>query len=323
MAGPHISFLIPCYNYGQYLPDCLNTIFAQEGSFDYEVVIIDDASTDDTPDLLKTITDPRVRVLYNEKNLGHARTMERLLREARGALVARIDPDDRYRPEFLRLTVPIFDQYPDVGLVYGDVALIDAEGRVTAQCADNQHGGRVFHGNELVPLLQRNFICAPSVIARRECWLDALPIPGHLAFNDWYFTVKIARLWNFYFIPHVIADYRVHGTNWHSRIARDGSEERSIRWLLDHVYETPEKDPAVEREKQAARGRIYASHSIDSGEKYFWNGNYASARRCYLRALREDARQVFRPQILRHTLATLVGRAPYEAFKRMAGRGQN
>ena len=315
MSDPLVSFLVPAYNYARYLPDCLNSIFEQEGDVAYEVVVVDDASTDDTRELLTTVADPRVRVLHNESNQGHARTIEIALRAARGELVARIDPDDRYRPKFLELTTPIFRAYPDVGLVYGDASIIDERGRVTTASCDVQHNGRSFHGNELVALLRDNFICAPTVIARRQCWLDALPVPSHLAFNDWYFTVMIARKWNFYYLPDVLADYRVHGTQHHTRVARDGSEERSIRWLLAEVYGQPEADSAIEQAKQEARGSILASHLVGAAEKYFWFGNYDDARRCYLEALRNDARQVLKPQILRHLAATWLGKDRYERLK--------
>jgi glycosyltransferase involved in cell wall biosynthesis len=317
---PLVSILVPCYNYAHYLPQCLSSIFSQQGNIDFELILIDDASTDNTLEILNSQTDPRVRVLRNEQNQGHARTVEKALRAARGALITRIDPDDRFRPEFLQLTTPIFERHPDVGLVYGDAAMIDTHGKQTAASCDRQHHGRAFHGNELVALLEHNFVCAPTVIARRECWLDALPVPTHLAFNDWYFTTSIARAWNFYYLPVVLADYRVHGTNLHSAIARDGREERSVRWVLDHIYSAPEKDPNLEREKQAGRGRIYAGQLIDAAEKYFWFDNYADARRCYLGALREDAAQVLRPAVLRHLLATMIGQKPYETMKRAVHR---
>jgi glycosyltransferase involved in cell wall biosynthesis len=322
VSDPHVSFLIPAYNYARYLPDCLNSIFAQAGSVAYEIVIVNDASTDDTRELLARLSDPRVRVLHNQTNQGHARTIEIAIRAARGELIARIDPDDRYRPDFLQLTTPIFLRYPDVGLVYGDAAIIDDVGRITTASCDMMHGGSVFHGNELVALLQDNFICAPTVIARRECWLDALPVPAHLAFNDWYFTVMIARKWNFYFVPSVLAEYRVHGTQHHTRVARDGSEEKSVRWLLDQVYAQPETDASIEQAKQRARGRILASHLVGAAEKYFWFGNYDEARRCYLEAMRADPRQVMKPHILRHLVATWLGKDRYERLKHVLRGGR-
>src|SRR2546427_530885 len=81
--------------------------------------------------------------------------------------------------------------------------------------SDRQHDGKPFKGCELIDLLQWNFICAPTIIARRECFLRHLPVPSNLSFHDWYFTVKIAQEVEFYFVPSVLADYRVHEGNMH------------------------------------------------------------------------------------------------------------
>ena len=315
MTAPRVSFLVPTYNYARYLPDCLASILALEGDTAFEVVIVDDASTDDTAEVLAGIRDARVRILRNEVNLGHGRTLERALGAAQGELVARIDPDDRYRPGFLRHTLPVFERHPDVGMVYGDAALIDEAGRLTQASCDRQHGGEPFHGFELVPLLEENFICAPTVIARRECWTAFLPVPAHLAFNDWYFTVNMARRWPFYFVPEVLAEYRVHCAQHHARVARDGSEERSVRWLLDQVYATREARPELEAAKRAARKRVYARHAVDAGEKYFGAEDWRNARRCYVRALRLAPKLVLRQPVLRHLVGTLMGRRGYAAVK--------
>src|SRR6478609_3872924 len=94
---PLVSFVVPCYNYGRFLPDCLASIFAQEGRQDFEVIAIDDASTDDTLEVLRSFADSRMQVISHAKNLGHVATVNEGLSQARGELVARIDPDDRYR----------------------------------------------------------------------------------------------------------------------------------------------------------------------------------------------------------------------------------
>src|SRR6266571_2177447 len=97
MKTPLVSFVVPCYNYGRYLPDCLASIFGQEGAHDFEVIVIDDGSTDNTSEVLRSFTDPRMEVICHSKNLGHVATVNEGLRQARGTFVARIDPDDRYR----------------------------------------------------------------------------------------------------------------------------------------------------------------------------------------------------------------------------------
>ena len=85
---PLISFVVPCYNYARFLPDCLNSILHQEGDFDFEIIIIDDASTDNTADVIRSFADPRIRVITHVLNKGHAKTIEEGLRETRGRYVA-------------------------------------------------------------------------------------------------------------------------------------------------------------------------------------------------------------------------------------------
>ena len=269
-SDPLVSFVIPCYNYARYLPDCLNSILAQEGEYDFEIIVIDDGSTDSTQIVLQTFSDPRLRVITHSVNRGHIATINEGFQQARGRFIARIDPDDRYRPYFLSTTLEKFDQYPEVGLVYGDAALIDDCGRVIVERSDRVHGGRDFKGNEFLKLLEENFICSPTVIARREAWLQALPVPEAVAFeDDWYCTLMIARRYEFYYIDRVLAEYRVHPNNWHARAVPQKLEESSILWILDWIFRKTEIDPELEIQKQKARKRIWVSLPC-TGSQVFW-----------------------------------------------------
>ena len=315
MTQPDVSFVVPCYNYGRYLRDCIDGILAQEGDYAIEVIAIDDCSTDDTLAILRSYRDPRLHVRHHEVNKGHVDTVNEGLAATTGKYVVRIDPDDRHRPHFLRTTVPILERYPEVGLVYSDVALIDDAGAVTAPCADVQHRGQDYKGNELIALLQSNFICAPTVLARREAWMQAWPVPKGLAFNDWYFNLMLARRWEFYFVAQVLADYRVHPTNHHTRISRDGTEERSVIWLLDRIYSEREDNESLERAKRAARAEAYSSHYLDFAIKYFGHGDRANSRRCVLEAIRRNPRLAMQPRALRYLTANLVPHRVYERAK--------
>ena len=144
-------------------------------------------------------------------------------------------------------------EYPEVGLVYGDVALIDDCGRVNVERSDRAHQGADFKGNEFVSLLEKNFICAPTTIARREAWHKVLPIPAGLAFNDWYLNIMMARTHEFYYIDRVLADYRVHPANHHTKVVRDKTEEASIFWLLDKVYGEREDSEDLEQDKASSK----------------------------------------------------------------------
>ncbi len=313
--SPLISFIVPCYNYARYLPDCLHSILTQEGDFDFEIIVIDDASTDETPEVIRSFTDPRIRVITHTVNMGHVGTINEGLREARGAFIARIDPDDRYRPGYLSTVMEKFNAFPDVGMVYGDVALMNEHGEITVERSDSHHDGRDFKGNELTALMEKNFICAPSVMARRDAWLNALPVPEGLAFNDWYFTLSMAREYDFYYVNRVLADYRVHGENHHSKIVLNKTEETSIFWLLERIFNEQEKTPGLEHQKQRAKRRIYGAQYLDMANKYFGCHYDSDARRCYLAALLNYPNYALRLEVQRRLLGTLVGRKVYEASK--------
>lgn len=310
---PQVSVLVPCFNYGRYLRACLDSIFGQVDAPPFEVIAVNDGSTDDTREILESIRDPRLRVVH-QQNRGHAETINRALGMARGAIVTRIDPDDRYRPHFLAIATSTLAAHPRAGLLYGRADVIDAGGSVVGRTSQEPHRGD-FQGNELIALLARNFICAPTVAARREAWLAQLPVPRWLAFHDWYFTALIARRWDFCFVDEVLAEYRVHSTNLHSAIARDGSEERSVFWLLDRIYSEPEATPELERAKQAVRHRIYGERYLDAAEKYFWFRRNAEARRAYMAAIRHRPSLLARPGIARRFAATCLGREAYERVK--------
>src|SRR5690349_4043684 len=106
IGSPLVSFVVPCYNYARYLTDCLSSIFQLRGGFDIEVIAIDDCSRDNTLEILNSFSDPRLKVIKHVSNKGHVFTVNEGLEQTRGNYVARIDPDDRYRADFLIETVP-------------------------------------------------------------------------------------------------------------------------------------------------------------------------------------------------------------------------
>jgi glycosyltransferase involved in cell wall biosynthesis len=315
-----VSFVIPCYNYGRFLPDCLNSILQLEGGYSFEIVAIDDASTDDTAKVLEDYRDPRLRVLRHATNRGHVQTIADGLLAARGELVARIDPDDRYRSGFLRETVPLFEKYPEVGLIHGDAAMIDGAGNLMGNAVDVWHGGKAAKGNVFVALLQENTVIAATVIARRQMWLDALPLPPGLAFNDWYFNLMIARRTEFYYIPRILAEYRIHGQNHHLQILRNKGMETSITWILHRLFSETEASPELEAAKQSARNRIYGAQFWSLANGYFESDFYADARRCYLKVLRHQPGAARSGALQRRLVGTLLGKRTYNLLRRMAGK---
>lgn len=117
---PLVSVVIPCFDYGRYLADTLDSVLGQEG-VDLEVIVVDDASTDDSAEVAAAFAarDPRVRLVRQRVNRGQVLTFNHGLSLAGGELVARLDADDLLTPGSLARSAAVFEAHPGVGLVYG------------------------------------------------------------------------------------------------------------------------------------------------------------------------------------------------------------
>jgi glycosyltransferase involved in cell wall biosynthesis len=117
---PRVSVVVPCYGYGRFLPQTVESLVAQEG-VDVEVVIVDDASTDDSLAVARALAarHPGVTVLANERNLGQVESFNRGWARSTGELVVRLDADDLLPPGSLARAAAVLEQHPEVGLVYG------------------------------------------------------------------------------------------------------------------------------------------------------------------------------------------------------------
>lgn len=115
-----VSVVVPCFNYGRYLPEAVRSVLTQ-AEVEVEVVVVDDASTDDSLAVAEALAaaDPRVRVVPNRVNQGHVRTFNNGLAVTTGEYVVRLDADDLLTPGSLARAVALMEAHPSVGLVYG------------------------------------------------------------------------------------------------------------------------------------------------------------------------------------------------------------
>lgn len=289
---------------GGLLSGLLASIEAQSLDVSTEVIVLDDASTDETIQVLERCRHLPMRLIRHAENQGHTRTFHEGLELARGTYVARIDPDDRYRPSFLAATLPAFDQAGEIILVYGDVAQIDETGSVTCERSLVDHDHRAPTDVRL-SLLAHNFIAAPATIARREAWLSVEPVPLWAAFNDWYYTSMMACRGLFAYVDEVVADYRVHATNHHTLIARDGTEQMTARWMIESAL------AQGARVQRGARARILGCHYLESADKGFGAGNFRAARRNYAGAIRSAPDMTYTTPAIRRMAATVLPPAVY------------
>src|SRR5437016_5697097 len=100
MHTPRVTFVVPCYKLGHLLAECLKSILAQTYR-DFEVLVMDDCSPDDTAEVARSFHDPRVKHIRNEPNLGHLRNYNRGLDLAEGEYIWLVSADDRLRKPYV------------------------------------------------------------------------------------------------------------------------------------------------------------------------------------------------------------------------------
>ncbi len=128
--APTVTVYITAYNYGRYLAKAIDSVLTQTLAT-WELIVVDDASTDDTPAILaRYAQDPRIRIVRNESNLGLVASANLALSLARGASIVRLDADDYFDENALLVLSSHLDRHPEVGLVYPDYYHVDEQGDV-------------------------------------------------------------------------------------------------------------------------------------------------------------------------------------------------
>ena len=189
----------------RYLPQAVDSILRQ--SFDgFEFLILDDGSTDGSADYLRRLTDPRVRLVRNETNLGLTRSLNGGLDLAGGEFIARMDADDVVMPERLARQVAFLQAHPDTGIVGSSRVLIDEAGDVIAHAPAAQTDARIRW-----KCLLGNPFAHPAVMIRRDV------LKRHaLRYDESYRTAQDYELWTRllavtkgYNLPEPLLQYRL------------------------------------------------------------------------------------------------------------------
>ncbi len=202
--APLVSVVMATYNMGRYLPEALESALSQ----DYpaiEVRIVDDGSTDDTPQVLERWRgDPRVHV-HRQANAGQTRAKNQGIADSRGAFIAFLDADDVWLPGKLRRQLALFAGQPDVGVVYSDYECMDGEGKALPKGPTPMRRGRITGA-----LLIDNFVSFSSSVVRRSC-LDACgAFDESLEMGiDYELWLRLSARYGFDFVPEATLRYRI------------------------------------------------------------------------------------------------------------------
>jgi glycosyltransferase involved in cell wall biosynthesis len=203
---PMVSVVIPAYNQAQYLAGAIRSVLTQSYR-DFEVIVVDDGSTDDTPKVAKQFG-PVVRYTYQE-NQGLAGSRNTGIREAKGEYIAFLDSDDEWSPEFLQKMTSLAVESPNADVYYCGARYMDAEG---CDLPQDSNLSIVPPDKMYWTLLRANFIIPSSIILRRSVSIKAgLFDLLFRRLQDWEFWLRLAKTGHkFIGVKTCLVRYRLH-----------------------------------------------------------------------------------------------------------------
>ncbi len=211
-ARPRVSVIVTAFNLAHYLPAALDSALAQESpGGPIQIIVVDDGSTDNTQEVLAAYAD-RVEVIRQE-NGGLVKAVDTGLSAVRGEYVALLDADDEWPRDRLRHHAEILDANPQVGLVHGDMEVIDADGNTIHPSFFTWKQDKPSNGRVLARLVKDNFVSGGASTFRASLMPAIWPIPSDAAYPDWWIASNIAAVAEILYDPANANRYRYHGGN--------------------------------------------------------------------------------------------------------------
>lgn len=247
MGTPTVSFVVPCYKLGHFLAECVGSILSQT-YLNFEVLIMDDGSPDNTAEVAKSFEDHRVKYIRNDRNLGLVNNFNRGIELSRGRYVWIISADDYLRrPYALERYVELMERHPGVGYTF--CPAVKVEGGKETGVQEPYGKNRIIRGHVfLKPLLAGNLILAPTAMARRECYermgffpTRAVWAGEELDFSwaqDWYLWCLFALSFDVGYFAEPMVCYRLHSLSvtssltHHDNVARCVAADIAVPWLI-------------------------------------------------------------------------------------------
>lgn len=220
---PRVSVIIPAYNAASTICRAVDSVLRQTFR-DFEVIVVDDGSTDDTRTRLERYGD-RVRYLF-QRNQERSAARNNGIRHAIGDLLAFLDADDCWTPEKLEKQVALLDAHPGLGLVFAWAAAFDPRGRVLRILGTDfpLEGASGMDAFEALAL--RTSPPTLTVVARAECVHQAGLFDEAISeIEDWDLWLRISLRHQVGFVPEVLAYYRLSGVFKPAKLAAAGVPE--------------------------------------------------------------------------------------------------
>lgn len=206
---PLVSIIAPCYNAARFLEAAIESIFAQDYE-NFEVIVVDDGSTDNSVEMLKVLQSVYPFQLYQQPNQGVSAALNHGLKYARGTYVATPDLDDIMLASSVRIRAKYLDEHPKLGCVGALITYMDSEGRDT-----KSQSRTTIERLDFDSILRGAVVVgAPVALYRMQALKDANGYDAAIRVQDFQITLRIAAQgYGIHVLPIIVTRYRRHANN--------------------------------------------------------------------------------------------------------------
>ncbi len=287
-----VTVLMPTYNVEKYVREAVESVLRQTFT-DFELLVIDDCSTDGTLEVVRSISDPRIRIERNTKNLGLADNLNRGLNLIDTELVARMDGDDIAEPFWLEREVEVLDRHPEIGIVSGGFERFGTQQSLVRFPERHEDGlaNMLFECTVIVPTYRMSLY--------REHGLrystDAFPA------EDYRFWAECLRVTKLYNIQETLFHYRMHPMQicTEKRVVQQEKVAQVRRYMLEWL-----SDKFSEEEKQYYV-RQFTRRDIDTREDWMRRKSFAQKMIEMNRSVRHFDEAALRRRLDKHLTLSL------------------
>lgn len=253
-----VSVVIPAYNQAKYLIEAIESVLAQSHK-DYEIIVVDDGSTDGTPNVVKHFTDDIRYIQQGNQGLAGARNTGILA--AKGELIGLLDADDLWLPNYLDSMVAFTNLHPEAAVYYCCAQSMDSEGNKLPQV----FGGPIVPAEKLYETILRADFLIPSTIMMRKSVVKAAGLfdPSFRRLQDGELWIRLLKE-NIRFsgLSEVLVRYRIHSTS----LSNDPTGgQKAMMALTEKHFGTDDGQPKTwPADKRRAYGGAYRYHVLTS-----------------------------------------------------------
>ncbi len=276
-----VSVIIPAYNIAEYLSESIDSVLNQTYQH-FEVIIVDDGSTDNTADVVNKYVKSQANVKYiHQENKGPGAARNKGIKEAKGEYIAFLDADDIWFPEKVLLQMELFLKLPSISLVHSDFIYFDRQG-TEQQSEFSERIKKHFSGDVFYQLFKKNFFMTPTVVIKQEALKDIGLFDEQLCMSEDYdLWLRISKSHKIGYVNTPLAKICKHNDSMTKE-----NIEKTYLWVNRVIDKTIKSFPEIEKKLRLNLPYRMAKTHFEIGYSLFNQDKLKKAKKEFETSLR-------------------------------------